>query len=857
MAWISTIDERYAGTYTQYSAGVLDASHLLNDGAVIAESSRAYGTAVDDYLTADIDVYSLGILDAGSYTVDVDDYTWDWGNYDLSSIGSFQVLNSYGYSITTLPNYSSFLDINFTVVSPETYYVMVTGPSYGEAQYSIEYTKALAVVNYPAISNLYVDGSSVVGEELSVAGTYFDLNGIPSFNLTSLVYWYRMDTNGNTSTISEESSYTYTITSDDVGYYVGYSYGFIDSDGFAEVLDVVTTSGLVVSNINNATPVSETLINLGFTSINGLVSSFNDETNTVSVTFDSATNPYISIADNISPSQLDISEVVTFILNEIGYSYISGLKSIWATETNELGITFDSAQVAGLNLTDITMLLDLYESGNVSAYQGQGWSSYYSNWITNNQDDLTLEEKYLIKQAYVAIDSLENITEATNTNDIGMIALTALGYTDVTGLGTYWDASTQTAALILDSATYNQTSISLLELVVTIDNSGDISSYYSTITANGVTGYYDKYDLDDSEVFVIKAAAYAMNEIERITSNHDFTNGAATVTFDDDGNLSDLLLSITHSDVGVVTKTESDLSDIEVGYLTAMYDQLNPTPIEGTTSDDILQGTTGIDEISTGLGADVVYALAGTDTITLTADSVWDSNYFATNISNSTAVGTNQSISLEGLNRFSDVIDGGDDIDTLNLTTGNDAFFIDDVYSDHHSSLTLSSTTRDIDSTARMVDLEVINAGDGNDIVDLTSDSFVLSSDVSINGEAGNDTLWGSNGNDTLNGGAGDDTISGGAGNDTLTGGSGEDTFQFTATSGTDVITDFALSEDVIQLFYREQDNHTSTDLNLANGILTWNVDDTSNDVLIDLSATTTSSDMNEVESLISFVEIV
>ena len=152
------------------------------------------------------------------------------------------------------------------------------------------------------------------------------------------------------------------------------------------------------------TQINEALTNLGFTSINGLVSTWNDETNTVSVSFDSATNPEILFANYISPSQLDISEVVTFILNEIGYSYISGLKSTWVTETNELGITFDSTNlyvsgVGYLALTDITMLLDLDESGNVSAYQGQGWSSYYSNWISNNQDDLTLEEKYLIKQA--------------------------------------------------------------------------------------------------------------------------------------------------------------------------------------------------------------------------------------------------------------------------------------------------------------------------------------------------------------------------------------------------------------------------------------------------------------------------
>ncbi len=256
MAWSSTVDERYAGGYLQYSSGYYDAPNYLNDTFVIAESSTAYGTAVDDYSTADIDVYSLGILDAGSYTVDVDDYTWDWLNSDLSSIGSFQVLDSYGYSITLLPNYSTFSDISFTVESSETYYVMVTGPSYGEAQYSIEYTKAPDLVNYSATSNLYVDGSAVVGEELSVAGTYYDLNGIPSSNLVSLVIWSRVDTNGNISQISEETGDTYNITSEDVGYYVGYSYGFIDSDGFFEVLDVVTTSGLVQNNINHAPTVS-------------------------------------------------------------------------------------------------------------------------------------------------------------------------------------------------------------------------------------------------------------------------------------------------------------------------------------------------------------------------------------------------------------------------------------------------------------------------------------------------------------------------------------------------------------------------------------------------------------------------
>jgi hypothetical protein len=281
-----------------------------------------------------------------------------------------------------------------------------------------------------------------------------------------------------------------------------------------------------------------------------------------------------------------------------------------------------------------------------------------------------------------------------------------------------------------------------------------------------------------------------------------------------------------------------------------------------------------------------------------------------------------------------------------------------------------------------MVELETINAGEGNDIVDLTSTNFVLTTGVTINGEAGNDNLWGSNGSDIIDGGTGDDSIFGGTGSDTLTGGTGADTFQFTATAmmdgsgaslmldfyanldiplrnnqtidyanetitevatddngviwtqvfefeiqsntgsaietdtitntdgfsskiiatakdytgsmadllnqntvfdegnftgivsgdfgdfnfvvsgdkdifGNDVITDFGVGGDTIQLYYRAEDNHTNADLSLANGILTWDVDSTSNDVVIDLSATINSSDLNDLDALITFVEIV
>ncbi|MGV3551524.1 hypothetical protein [Rhizobium sp.] len=67
-------------------------------------------------------------------------------------------------------------------------------------------------------------------------------------------------------------------------------------------------------------------------------------------------------------------------------------------------------------------------------------------------------------------------------------------------------------------------------------------------------------------------------------------------------------------------------------------------------------------------------------------------------------------------------------------------------------------------------------------------------------GTKNNDKLWGMGGNDTLSGGKGNDKIDGGKGNDTLTGGDGKDTFFFGKGSGKDIITDFDVKKDVLEI---------------------------------------------------------
>jgi len=290
-------------------------------------------------------------------------------------------------------------------------------------------------------------------------------------------------------------------------------------------------------------------------------------------------------------------------------------------------------------------------------------------------------------------------------------------------------------------------------------------------------------------------------------------------------------------------------------------DELNA----GTGNDYIYTGGGG-NEVDAGSGDDVIFAGIGsnylsggigTDTLYLTTTSVWSGSYYAHNVNTGINLGTGLRISLQGLNRYNDIVDGGDGVDCLVLSNRSDAFFIDDIYSGHHKSLTLITTDSGKKSLARILDVECIDARDGDDIIDLTSNHFVLTDKTEIFGGNGNDTIWSANGSDIIDGGNGNDTINGGSGNDILSGGPGADTFEFSATAGSDVISDFDISKDAIKFYVRELDKQSNFDLELNNGVLTWNVGNTSSDVVIDLSATVSSSDLNDIEALITFVDIV
>ena len=86
----------------------------------------------------------------------------------------------------------------------------------------------------------------------------------------------------------------------------------------------------------------------------------------------------------------------------------------------------------------------------------------------------------------------------------------------------------------------------------------------------------------------------------------------------------------------------------------------------------------------------------------------------------------------------------------------------------------------------------IVDGGDGNDLINLAA----LSNDASVDGGAGNDTIFGGSGNDTLRGSAGEDSIRGGAGDDMLFGGAQAD--ELFGEDGNDVVRGQGSSADAV-----------------------------------------------------------
>lgn len=247
-------------------------------------------------------------------------------------------------------------------------------------------------------------------------------------------------------------------------------------------------------------------------------------------------------------------------------------------------------------------------------------------------------------------------------------------------------------------------------------------------------------------------------------------------------------------------------------------DRVFDETISGDSTDNDLAGTQGNDDISAADGNDTVSADLGDDIVN--GDNGND------------ILNGNQDSDIVNGNQGNDTVYGGKDDDTVNGGADNDSVFgdlgDDIVNGDDGNDMVNGNEGDDLVNGGAGDDTvyggksdDTVNGGTDNDFVFGNLGDDVVSGNSGndfVNGNEGDDTVNGGNGDDTLRGGKEDDLLSGGEGDDhlygdfgddTLIGGIGSDRFSFRNNpeteetieeEGTDMINDFNVDEDLIQL---------------------------------------------------------
>ena len=213
-----------------WTAGDVDAPGTVGSTAfTLAEGIVGYGAT----LLSDVDVYHLGTLAPGVYSLDVDGSNWDFTNsvYGIgTNITQFGFVSNSNYFLGTA-SYSQYTNATLTLTTSTDVYAYVMGSAYGYEEYSIRYDYA-PFPNVPAVfSDAYITaGPHQVGDLISANYTYSDANGIAG--AIPLVNWYRW--NGATLESTGQSGLSYQITDADIGYSMAFGSGFYDDAGYLE-----------------------------------------------------------------------------------------------------------------------------------------------------------------------------------------------------------------------------------------------------------------------------------------------------------------------------------------------------------------------------------------------------------------------------------------------------------------------------------------------------------------------------------------------------------------------------------------------------------------------------------------------
>ncbi|WND01397.1 DUF4347 domain-containing protein [Temperatibacter marinus] len=350
-----------------------------------------------------------------------------------------------------------------------------------------------------------------------------------------------------------------------------------------------------------------------------------------------------------------------------------------------------------------------------------------------------------------------------------------------------------------DTADYTNSSSSVsVNLADGLAESGGDAEGDILINIENVTGSRVGRNLltgDDSDN-VLKSSGGALDTLIGGAGNDSLRGWTASKLYGEDGD--DTLVGSSFSNLNGGAGNDSLTGHSNTNLIGGLGDDtlsvgLGGSNLSGGEGNDLLQsfiggfgssskatefnGGTGNDTIVAGDSRDVIRGGEGTDKVSYARSDE------GVNVDLSIAKTGSAAFGLGGYA-------GGDRFESIENLEGSG--HNDSLYGDDENNLIAGGNGND-----------KIGGNGGNDTLGGGSGNDTLwggAGNDSLLGQDGNDSLMGGEGNDILSGGAGEDTIYGGVGDDTFTGGAGSDSLVILKGHGHNVITDFNVMEDILDL---------------------------------------------------------
>lgn len=223
----------------------------------------------------------------------------------------------------------------------------------------------------------------------------------------------------------------------------------------------------------------------------------------------------IDIDEDFNISQVNIDDLIVFVVEEMGAEVTGNIVSSWDIDSNILDAKIDSGSFRGDDAVDIEVVIYMNDTGDLVRLYAKAMLVPGNVSITANivPADVSDARKQIIKKAYYVADAYNKIASSNSSDEVALVMLEALGYDQIQSLSTAWNEKALELTINFSDALLNGEIISDAQTSVSVGPDGDISSFSIDRTENGMVVNQGLDTLDSIDKFVYQVVNHAVHDI--------------------------------------------------------------------------------------------------------------------------------------------------------------------------------------------------------------------------------------------------------------------------------------------------------------------------------------------------------